>query len=152
LSQAEDDLGDQLRAVLARTATTTHVALGTSVVAVIVALVLGFLVWRSIHRPIRVLHEAAVQLGRGHLETRIQLDSLDEFGVLADAFNKMARELASTTVSMESLEGVFDSMAAALIVFDPEGHIVNVNRATLDLLGYGREELIGQTFDLVCRF
>jgi PAS domain S-box-containing protein len=152
LSQAEEDLGDQLRAVLERTAHTTRVALATSVVAVIVALVLGWLVWRSIHRPIRVLSEAARRLGQGHLETRIRLESHDEIGVLAEAFNRMAEELASTTVSMESLESVFDSMSAALIVFDPEGHIVNVNRATLDLVGRERSELIGQTFDVLCRF
>jgi PAS domain S-box-containing protein len=152
LSEAEDDLGDQLRSVLAKTDSTTRIALMTSVVAVVVALVLGFLVWRSIHRPMRVLHDAALRLGQGHLDTRIQLDSHDEIGVLAKAFNKMAGELANTTVSMESLESVFDSMAAALIVFDPDGNIVNVNRATLTLVGRERSELIGQTFDLVCRF
>ncbi|NOT32064.1 MAG: PAS domain S-box protein [Planctomycetes bacterium] len=152
LSQAEDDLGDQLRTVLERTDETTRVALATSVVAVIVAFVLGFLVWRSIHRPIRVLRDAAVRLGQGNFDTRIQIESSDEFGVLAEAFNKMARELLTTTVSMESLESVFDSMAAALIVFDPDGNIVNVNRATLDLIGRERDELVGQTFDVMCRF
>jgi PAS domain S-box-containing protein len=152
LSQAEDDLGDQLRGVLARTETTTRVALVTSVVAVIVAFVLGFLVWRSIHRPIRLLHDAAQSLGQGHLDTRIELAGHDEFAVLAGAFNKMAGELASTTVSMESLESVFDSMAAALVVFDPEGNILNVNRATLALTGWERSDLVGKTFDIMCRF
>jgi PAS domain S-box-containing protein len=152
LSEAEDDLGDQLRGVLERTATTTNVAAVTSIVAVVVAFVLGFLVWRSIHRPIRVLHDAAQRLGQGQFDTRIQLDSHDEIGVLADAFNRMASELATTTVSMESLESVFDSMAAALVVFDPDGNIVNVNRATLTLVGRERSELIGRTFDVMCRF
>lgn len=152
LSQAEDDLGDQLRGVLERTATTTRVALVTSVVAVIVAFVLGYLVWRSIHRPIRQLEAAAVRLGQGHLDTRIELTTRDELGVLAGAFNKMASELSSTTVSMESLESVFDSMAAALVVFDPEGNIVNVNRATLALTGWERADLLGKTFDVMCRF
>jgi len=152
LSQAEEDLGDETRAVLEATAATTKVALWTSGVAVVVALVLGFLVWRSIHLPIRELHDAAVLLGQGHLDTRTRVDSRDELGVLGNAFNKMASELATTTVSMESLESVFDSMAAALIVFDPEGNIVNVNRATTMLVGRPREELVGQSFDVMCRF
>lgn len=152
LSEAEDDLGDQLRAVLDRTKKTTRVALVTSLVAVVVAFVLGFFVWRSIDQPIQALREAARNLGAGRLDTRITLDSHREFGELAEAFNRMAGELASTTVSMESLASVFDSMAAALIVFDPEGRIVNVNRATCDLVGRAREELIGQTFDVLCRF
>lgn len=152
LSDAEDDLGDQLRGVLDRTATTTRIALVTSLVAVVVAFVLGFFVWRSIDQPIQALREAARNLGAGRLDTRITLDSHREFGELAEGFNKMASELASTTVSMESLASVFDSMAAALIVFDSEGQIVNVNRATCDLVGRTREELIGQTFDVLCRF
>jgi len=152
LSQAEEEFGDQVRGVLDRTGVTTQIALVTSVVAVVAALVLGFLLWRSVHAPISALGEAARRLGQGHLETRIRLKSPDELGVLADAFNRMASELSSTTVSMESLESVFDSMAAALIVFDPDGMIVNVNRATLDMVGREREELIGQTFDVLCRF
>lgn len=152
LSQAEDDLGDQLRDMLARTTDTTRVALVTSAVAALVALVLGFLVWRSIHRPIHALSEAALRLGQGHLDTRIRIESHDEIGVLGEAFNRMASELFTTTVSMESLESVFDSMAAALIVFDSDGNIVNVNRATLDLVGREKDELIGQTFDVMCRF
>lgn len=152
LSEAEDDLGDQLRGVLDRTATTTRIALVTSLVAVIVAFVLGFFVWRSIDQPIQALREAARNFGAGRLDTRLRLDSHREFGELAEAFNHMASELSSTTVSMESLASVFDSMAAALIVFDPEGRIVNVNRATCDLVGRAREELIGQTFDVLCRF
>ncbi|MSR63597.1 MAG: PAS domain S-box protein [Planctomycetes bacterium] len=154
LSKADEDLGDSLRSVLDRTASTTTVALATSVVAVIVALVLGVLVWRSIHQPMQKLRLAAEELGQGHLDTRIRLDphAHDEFGVLADAFNKMAGELANTTVSMESLESVFDSMAAALIVFDPDGNIVNVNRATLTMVGRQRSELVGHTFDVMCRF
>jgi len=152
LSEAEDDLGDQLRGVLDRTATTTRIALVTSLVAVIVASVLGFFVWRSIDLPIQALRDAARALGAGRLDTRLHLDSHREFGELAEAFNRMASELSSTTVSMESLASVFDSMAAALIVFDPEGRIVNVNRATCDLVGRTRAELIGQTFDVLCRF
>jgi PAS domain S-box-containing protein len=152
LSEADDDLGDQLRGVLERTETTTRIALVTSLVAVVVAFVLGFFVWRSIDQPIQALREAARNLGAGRLDTRIALQSHREFGELADAFNRMASELSSTTVSMESLATVFDSMAAALIVFDPEGRIVNVNRATCDLVGRSREELVGQTFDVLCRF
>lgn len=151
LSQAEEDLGDQLRGLLARTGTTTRLALATSMFAVIMAVVLGLLVSRSIHRPIRALHAAALRLGQGHLDTRIELASRDEIGVLAEAFNKMASQLATTTVSVENLERVFDSMAAALILFDPEGRITNVNRAALGFVGRGRQELIGRTFDVICK-
>ncbi|MFN0006447.1 MAG: histidine kinase dimerization/phosphoacceptor domain -containing protein [Planctomycetota bacterium] len=151
LSQAEEDLGDQLREVRDRAAATTRIALATGGVAVLTALVLGFLLWRSIREPLRALHTAARRLGEGHFDTRIEVASRDEFGVLADAFNRMAGQLSTTTVSITNLESVLDSMAAALILFDPQMRITHVNRAALDLLGYSREELLGRPFDLICR-
>ena len=113
------------------------------------ALILGLLVWRSIHRPIRALHAAALRLGEGDLDASVEIRSGDEFGVLADAFNSMARNLATTMVSISSLESVFGSMAAALVIIDPDRRIINVNRAALDLLGYEREELIAERFAVI---
>jgi PAS domain S-box-containing protein len=151
LSRAEEDLGDQLRSVVARTATVTRVALAASVLAVAIAAVLGLLVWRSVHQPIRALHDAALRIGQGHLDTHVHVDSRDEFGVLARSFNRMASEIASTTVSMESLARVFDSMAAALFVCNREGIVTSVNRAGLELVDRSPGELVGQPFDRVCR-
>lgn len=151
LSQAEEDLGDQLRGVQDRAAATTRIALATGGVALVTALVLGFLVWRSIREPLRAIHTAALRIGQGHFDTRIDLVSRDEIGVLADAFNKMASQLSTTTVSVANLERVLDSMAAALILFDPQRCITHVNRAALDLLGYEREELLGRPFDRICK-
>ncbi|TFH21882.1 MAG: HAMP domain-containing protein, partial [Myxococcales bacterium] len=129
LGYAQERLGGQLRWIVDRNATTTRVALATSVVAALAAAVLGFLVWRSISGPIQVLHAAAVRIGEGHLDTRVELGSKDEIGVLASAFNTMAHELGATTVSVENLEGIFDSMAGALIIFGADGAISNMNRA-----------------------
>jgi len=151
LSQAEERLGDQLRGVLDRTATTTRVALWATLVAVAMALVLGGLVWRSIHVPLQALHGAALRLGEGHLDTRVELRARDEIGDLARAFNHMASALAATTVSVENLEGVLDSMAGALILFDPQGRITSLNRATLELLGYERAQLLGQPLEKICK-
>jgi len=152
LGLGREELGDQLRGMLNRMETTTRVALGASVVAVMVALLLGLLVWRSIDRPIRRMHDAAIRLGHGHLDTRIEIQQRDELGVLAEAFNRMASELATTTISRESLESLFDSMAASVVVCDADGRIANINRATRQLLGREREELIGRTFDAICKF
>jgi len=151
LSQAEEDLGDQLRAIVDNMGATTRVAFTTSAVALVLAFVLGFLVWRSINRPILALHKAALMLGAGHLDTRVSVRTRDEMGDLAKAFNHMASDLAATTVSVENLESVIDSMAGALLLLDPGGRITNVNRAALELLGYARGDLIDRTFTGICR-
>jgi PAS domain S-box-containing protein len=150
LAEAEEALADQLHGISSRTDTTMRVALVTGGVAVILAVVLGMLLWRSIHAPIQALHAAALRLGHGHLDTRVDVRSRDELGVLADAFNKMAGELGRTTVSVSNLENVFDSMAGALLIFDTDGRITRVNQAALNLLGYGRDALLGRPFDEIC--
>lgn len=150
-SHTQERLGEQLRWIVVRSATTTRVALATSIVAIVVAVVLGFLVWRSISGPIQVLHSAAVRIGEGQLDTRVDLDSKDEIGVLAAAFNRMAQELGATTVSVDNLEGIFDSMAGALVIFSPDGRITNVNRAAVEMLGYeNKDELLGAAYDQIC--
>ncbi len=150
LWEGDEALGDQLREMLARADLTTQLAMGASVAAVALALVLGLLVYRSINEPIRQLQEAAVRFGKGQLETRIDVRRRDELGVLGETFNHMAETLSSTTVSMESLDAVFDSMTAALLLFSSEGRIARVNDAACALLGRTRAELLGQTFGAIC--
>ncbi len=57
------------------------------------AVAIGFLLARSIVRPIGKLREAAEKLGRGDLKSRVQVESGDEIGSLADTFNRMAQNL-----------------------------------------------------------
>ena len=149
-TEAEEAMADQLDAISAAAGTTTWVALGLSGVAVFLAAGLGALLWRSIHTPIRTLSAAAESLGQGHLDTRVEVASPDEFRLLADAFNNMAQDLATTTVSVDNLENVFDSMASALIILDRIGCITSVNGAALELLGYQRDELHGRPFHEIC--
>jgi len=150
-AKSEEQLGEQLQDLVTSTTKTTRLATKTSAIAALLAFGLGFLLWRSIHRPLKDLQEAASHLGQGHLDTRVPVRSNDEVGVLAQAFNRMASQLATTTVSMGNLENVFDSIGGALIVCDAEKLITSVNQATLDLLGYERSELVGKHFSLICK-
>jgi len=150
LDRSGEQLRDEIRDVQGHTETTTRVALGTCGVAIAVALVLGILVWRSVHRPIQVLHDAALALGEGRLDTRVAISSRDEMGVLADAFNRMAGQLEATTVSVTSLENMFASMAAGVILCDQQGRITNANRAAQVLLEREPGDLVGLPFAAVC--
>jgi len=52
---------------------------------------------RSIARPVERLTEATARLAAGHLDERVPVERVDEFGRLAVAFNKMAKELQAYT-------------------------------------------------------
>jgi PAS domain S-box-containing protein len=122
-----------------------------SVVAAIAAIILAFVMWRSISRPIAALHTAAKSLAQGRLDTRVSVPRQDEFGDLASAFNLMAAELAKSTVSIGDLENVFDSMAGALVILDGDGRIVRTNQATQQMVQREAAQLIGLPFDFLCR-
>jgi len=62
--------------------------------ALMVALVLGALLVRSITRPLQQLTEASRTIAAGDLDTHVSVRSHDEVGQLAAAFNLMAADLA----------------------------------------------------------
>lgn len=64
-----------------------------SLVCGILALLLGYLISRSISKPIKQLQQAVVNLAEGKLDTRVNICSQDEIGELATSFNKMADDL-----------------------------------------------------------
>lgn len=61
--------------------------------ALIVAMILGILMARTLIRPIRKLTEAAQNMTKGQLDQNVAIDSQDEIAQLADAFNRMSQEI-----------------------------------------------------------
>ena len=64
-----------------------------AVVSFLVALAAIFLVSNSIVKPIRLLMCGAELIGKGKLDTKINLKSGDEFAALAEKFNDMSEKL-----------------------------------------------------------
>ncbi|MBN3872741.1 ATP-binding protein [Nostoc sp. JL33] len=75
----------------------------TSVISLgcgIFALAAGYLLSRSISKPIKQLQQAVVYLAEGKLNTRVSIRSQDEIGELATSFNKMADDLQHSRVEL----------------------------------------------------
>ncbi len=71
----------------------TQFTLIGSVIAIVIALVLGVFASDWISRPIRKLTEATNSARQGDLSVRVDVDSQDELGKLAVSFNEMNTEL-----------------------------------------------------------
>ncbi len=83
--------------------TSTWLVLIFGVVALILAVGAGLLISRSIYVPILKLKAAAAEIGKGNLNTQIEIKSNDEVGQLAASFKKMLNDLRKTTTSIDNL-------------------------------------------------
>lgn len=126
---------------------TAGIVMGTLAITIIITWVVG----RLITNPILKLKEAAVQIGKGDLETRIDITSRDELGTLADSFNQMAKNLRETSVSRNYLDNILKNLMNCLMVLSPEGTIQSVNHATTQLLGYSEHDLLDQELDIILK-
>jgi two-component system OmpR family sensor kinase len=79
--------------VLRTVSTVRHEILIAGAIALLVALVVGYLVARALAQRVKRLELAAKQVASGEFTTPIPVDSKDELGQLAAAFNDMQRQL-----------------------------------------------------------
>ena len=112
-------------------------------------LAIGVFVSGSISQPISNLARAAGEVGRGALDTRVDINSRDEVGILANAFNQMAADLNETTVSKDYFDNIVGSMVDTLVVLNPDATIRTVNQAALNLLGYDENEVVGSSMEKI---
>jgi signal transduction histidine kinase len=80
--------------IISNVASVRHEIEVAGVIALLLALVGGYLVSRALARRVRRLELAARQVAAGDFDHPIEVDSNDELGRLAAAFNDMQRQLA----------------------------------------------------------
>jgi signal transduction histidine kinase len=109
------------------------------IVAIAVGLALmvltGLLFGRRFIAPIFALRRATHSIARGHLDTRVEIDSVDEFGQLGASFNAMADRLVELQedVKRQERQAMFGRMAVGL-VHDLAHPIQNIGNSTRLLL------------------
>jgi len=121
-----------------------HIILGIIIASVFISLLLVYFLSKTISKPILKLKEAAARIGKGQLDTTIDVTSSDEIGSLASTFRKMTAELQKTMVSKAYVDNIITSMMDSLVVVDLSGNIQSVNKALCSMLDYNEEELLGQ--------
>jgi len=108
------------------------------IVSVIVAGLIGFLVASLITTRVKRLAASAGELAEGHLDKPLDAGGRDEIGDLGRTLDSMRIALAETFDALSSerdrLSAVFESLAEAVIVVDPNGDVRFANPAAADLV------------------
>ena len=86
-------VGQETKVIFASVAALEARLLTILVLATICAIVISLFISKTISKPITKLKDAAEAIGRGNLDTRINIESKDEIGQLADSFEKMTEDL-----------------------------------------------------------
>lgn len=76
------------------------------IAAVIIGIIIGIFIARTISQPINKAAEMMTELGQGHLDVRLNMETKDEVGQMAMAMDKFAEDLKINVVgSMKKIAG-----------------------------------------------
>ncbi|GAB4538130.1 MAG: hypothetical protein Kow0063_25650 [Anaerolineae bacterium] len=129
------------------------------VVGTLLLLVLASLTIRRSLHPIRLLTDTAIAISAGDLTRVAPVESGDEIGILAHAFNSMTGQLRTFIDELEQrvaertqelseqrnfVTTVLDTADALVVVLDRQGRIVRFNRACEQTSGYSSQEVVGR--------
>ena len=113
---------------------------------------LGLYIAKRITRHLQLLAAAADEIRAGHLDYRVDVSNRDEFGSLAESFNRMAAELSASRTRLERssveleakhvevehrrryVETVLERLATGVLSVDANGRIRTWNSAATRLL------------------
>jgi len=103
---------------------------------------------KQIMKPIKQLTTATAHLAAGAYNYRLNLPQKDEFGQLANAFDRMAGDLEQKIKDLKSQEEkyrhIFESILDVYVeVSISERKIVEISPSIIQNSGYSREEMLG---------
>jgi nitrogen fixation/metabolism regulation signal transduction histidine kinase len=151
-SKINHQIVENTHAIRKKTSSNTTASIRTTIllssIIIVILFVIGLFSVRLV-QPIKRLSLGARKTGAGNLDYKVKIDSDDEIGHLAESFNGMTDSLRETTVSKEYVENILKSITEMLIILTPDGCIQSVNQATIDLLGYQAEELVGEPAGII---
>lgn len=105
-----------------------------------------------IANPIHELTESIKEISKKNYSHRVYFKSSDEFGELAAAFNKMAKELdeyensnlAQIIFQKKRIETIINTMHDPIVGLDENKNILFVNGEAIAILGLSEQEVIGR--------
>jgi len=106
---AKDQIRSMLNSVMFRFIVLTCII-------IIAVLILSVLVSGSVTKPMIKLTNSVIEVGKGNLDSKIDINTKDEIGVLADCFNKMTDDLKDYISNLSKVTAEKERIGAELNV------------------------------------
>ncbi len=116
-------------------------------ITVIFVVVISLTMSKLIVNPIIKLANLLPQFTKGNMDVDFKIKSQNEIGFLESSFKNMAIDLRNTTVSIDYLKNIFESMYDVLVVLTPDFKIRTANKQFCNLLDYPLDYITGKLFD-----
>ncbi|HKS26820.1 MAG TPA: ATP-binding protein [Pyrinomonadaceae bacterium] len=120
----------------------------TWAVALLASILLGVWAVGRFTKPLRKLVTSASTLGEGNLRERVEVETEDEVGALAEGFNAMAEHLETKFKELQTqsafIEEVMDGLPLGVLVLDKSLIVRKTNPMFARALGREVEDLTGR--------
>ncbi|QAT41775.1 HAMP domain-containing sensor histidine kinase [Aminipila luticellarii] len=125
------------------------------IVGLVITVILGTLIARSITTPINDVTEKAEKMAQGDFSQEVSVKSKDEIGRLADMFNLLRTQLDATLFEMSSeknkMETILKHMADGLIAVNLDGQIIHANPAAAQILKVTPEDIQNESYNTLIK-
>lgn len=119
--------------------------------ALVITVLIGFLIARSITEPINDVTKKAERMAKGDFDQVVEVKSDDEIGQLASMFNYLTLKLKSTLAEVNKekskLDTIITHMADGVIAVSLDGKIIHANPVALDMLKIDSKDLSEIQYD-----
>ena len=107
--------------------------------ALFLSALLGLFLSRSVALPLRRMSESTQQIAGGNYKERLQVNSYDEIGQLAQNFNRMVLSLEETVGALTrekgKMENILANMAEGVMALDSESRVMLLNKQAIHNMG-----------------
>ncbi len=134
----------------------TGLMVGTLALAILVGLVMAstILLVRHVRSPMAAIQTGIANFSKGRLDTPIDLNRQDEWGIIENALNHMARDLkasyAALEISEQSYRSIFENVNEGIYQTETTAsgsYFTKANPALARLLAYESPQAVIQAYD-----
>ena len=108
------------------------------VISVTIAIIVGFLLARTVTKPIVDITHKAENITSGDFGQMLEVKSDDEIGMLTKTFNYMESQLRNMLFELSNeknkFELIINYMTDGIITFNRDGFIIHINTFALSVL------------------